>query len=164
VVAQPSGLTRGCVPAFGYKCAVSTSLAEPIRLPVRVLVADDADGVRELVMLLLDMESDFTVVGQARDGIEAVDQARALQPDLVVLDISMPRLDGITATPRILSASPTSRVALFTGITEPSVEVEAERAGAEAVLPKELGATTLVDRLREICRRPRGRMSTSTSV
>jgi DNA-binding NarL/FixJ family response regulator len=126
-----------------------------------VLVADDADGVRELVMLLLDMESDFTVVGQARDGIEAVDLARALQPDLVVLDISMPRLDGLTATPRILNASPTSRVALFTGMTEPSVEVEAERAGADAVLPKELGATTLVDRLREICRRPRGRMSTS---
>jgi DNA-binding NarL/FixJ family response regulator len=140
---------------------VSTSLAEPVRLPVRVLVADDADGVRELVMLLLDMESDFTVVGQARDGIEAVDQARALQPDLVVLDISMPRLDGITATPRILSASPMTRIALFTGMMEPSVEVEAERAGAEAVLPKELGATTLVDRLREICRRPRGRMSTS---
>jgi DNA-binding NarL/FixJ family response regulator len=140
---------------------VSTFLAESLRLPVRVLVADDADGVRELVMLLLDMESDFTVVGQARDGLEAIDQARVLQPDLVVLDVSMPRLDGITATPRILDASPTSRVALFTGMAEPGIEREAQAAGADALLPKELGATTLVDRLREICRGPRGRASTS---
>jgi DNA-binding NarL/FixJ family response regulator len=140
---------------------MSAYVPEPIRLPVRVLVADDADGVRELVMLLLDMESDFTVVGQARDGLEAVDKARVLQPDLVVLDVSMPRLDGITATPRILRASPMSRVALFTGMSEPSIEQEAQAAGAEALLPKELGATTLVDRLREICRRPRGRASTS---
>jgi DNA-binding NarL/FixJ family response regulator len=125
---------------------------------VRVLVADDADGVRELVMLLLDMESDFTVVGQARDGVEAVEAARRLQPDLVVLDISMPRLDGLAATPQILVASPTSRVALFSGMAEPAIEVEAHRAGADALLPKELGATTLVDRLREICRHPRGRM------
>ena len=140
---------------------MNACLREPVRLPVRVLVADDADGVRELVMLLLDMESDFTVVGQARDGVEAVKAARDLQPDLVVLDISMPRLDGITATPQILSASPTSRIALFSGMTEPAVEAEAQRAGADALLPKELGATTLVERLREICRRPRGRMSTS---
>lgn len=112
-------------------------------------------------MLLLDMENDFTVVGQARDGVEAVDRARDLQPDLVVLDISMPRLDGITAIPRILNASPTSRVALFTGMAEVSVEAEARRAGADAVLPKELGATTLVDRLREVCRGPRGRMPSS---
>jgi DNA-binding NarL/FixJ family response regulator len=125
---------------------------------VRVLVADDADGVRELVMLLLDMESDFTVVGQARDGVEAVEAARQLQPDLVVLDISMPRLDGLTATPQILTASPASRVALFSGMAEPAVELEAHRAGADALLPKELGATTLVDRLREVCRQPRGRM------
>jgi DNA-binding NarL/FixJ family response regulator len=128
---------------------------------VRVLVADDADGVRELVMLLLDMESDFTVVGQARDGVEAVEAARSLQPDLVVLDVSMPRLDGITATPQILSASPTSRVAIFTGVTDVGIEQEARDAGADALLAKELGATTLVDKLREVCRGPRGRASTS---
>lgn len=146
---------------FGYKSCVSASSGEPVRLPVRVLVADDSDGVRELVILLLDMENDFTVVGQARDGLEAVEAARSLQPDLIVLDISMPRLDGLTATPLIRSASPTTRVALFTGMAEPAIEQEARQAGADAVLPKELGAVTLVDRLRELCRRPRGRMSTS---
>src|SRR4051812_25767153 len=113
---------------------MSTSVAEPLRLPVRVLVADDADGVRELVTLLLEMESDFTVVGEARDGLEAIEAARRLQPDLVVLDVSMPRLDGITATPRILTASPCSRIALFTGTMESGIEQEAEAAGADALL------------------------------
>jgi DNA-binding NarL/FixJ family response regulator len=128
---------------------------------VRVLVADDSDGVRELVILLLDMESDFVVVGQARDGLEAVERARELQPDLVVLDVSMPRLDGISALPRILTVAPEARIALFTGMFEPSMEREALAAGAEALLPKELGASTLVDRLREVCGRPRGRQATT---
>ncbi len=134
---------------------MTATLAEPVSPPVRVLVADDADGVRELVMLLLDLESDFTVVGQARDGLEAVEQAEQLQPDLVVLDVSMPRLDGITATPRIRSASSGSRIALFTGIAEPGIEAEAASVGADALLAKELGAATLIERLREVCRRPR---------
>jgi DNA-binding NarL/FixJ family response regulator len=124
-------------------------------MPVRVLVADDSDGVRELVVLLLDMESDFTVVGQAKDGVEAVSRARELKPDLIVLDLSMPRLDGISALPRILAESPESRVALFTGVDEPAVEREGRAAGADAVLPKELGATSLVERLREVCKGPR---------
>jgi DNA-binding NarL/FixJ family response regulator len=136
---------------------VTATLVEPVPGPVRVLVADDADGVRELVMLLLDLESDFTVVGQARDGLEAVARAEELQPDLVVLDVSMPRLDGITATPRIRSASAGSRIALFTGIADPEIEAEAASAGADVLLAKELGAATLIDRLREVCRQPRSR-------
>ena len=140
---------------------MSLPVAEHIALPVRVLVADDADGVRELVILLLEMESDFVVAGQARDGLEAIDQAGALQPDLVVLDVSMPRLDGIAAIPRILAVSPASRVAVFTGSSEPGIEQEAQAAGAAALLPKELGAATLVDRLREVCRLPRDRTWTS---
>ena len=55
---------------------MSATVPDPVGLPVRVLVADDSDGVRELVILLLDMESDFVVVGQARDGLEAVERAR----------------------------------------------------------------------------------------
>jgi DNA-binding NarL/FixJ family response regulator len=140
---------------------MSSPADEQLRLPVRVLVADDSDGVRELVILLLDMESDFTVVGQAKDGLEAVERAGQLQPDLVVLDVSMPRLDGIAALPRILAAAPGARVALFTGMAEPSLEREARAAGADALLAKEMGAATLVGTLREVCRRPRGQHSTS---
>jgi DNA-binding NarL/FixJ family response regulator len=131
-----------------------------VRLPVRVLVADDSDGVRELVVLLLDMESDFTVVGQARDGLEAIERARELQPDLIVLDVSMPRLDGITALPEIRSASSQSRVVMFTGMAEPALEREAKQAGADALLAKELGASTLVEKLREVCHGPCDRQRT----
>ena len=69
-------MTRGTVTRVGYNCIVSATVPDPVGLPVRVLVADDSDGVRELVILLLDMESDFVVVGQARDGLEAVERAR----------------------------------------------------------------------------------------
>ena len=114
---------------------------------MRVLVADDSDGVRELLVLLLNMESDFTVVGQAGDGEAAVSLAEELQPDLVILDNSMPRLDGIEALPQLHAVSPSSRVVIFSGDDERRLEDEARAAGALAVVGKDEGAPSLVDRL-----------------
>lgn len=121
---------------------------------VRVVVADDADGLRELVCLLLDMESDFEVVGQARDGEEAVRVVSATCPDLVLLDVAMPVLDGLTALPLVRAAAPGARVVVFTGFPEVAVARRAERLGADALLEKGLGSAALVERLRELCRRP----------
>jgi DNA-binding NarL/FixJ family response regulator len=118
---------------------------------VRVLVADDSRSVRELLVMLLDMEVGFTVVGQARDGLDAVALAQQLQPDLVILDVSMPRLDGIEALPRVRAACPRSRVVIFTGDSDGSMEGEARDAGAAAVIAKEIGAATLIDHLRALC-------------
>lgn len=116
--------------------------------PVRVLVADDSAGVRELLVLLLNMESDFTVVGEARDGVAAVTQAERLQPDLVILDVDMPRLDGIEALPRVRVASPHSQVVIFSGnVDDPGLETKARAAGATAVISKATGAQSLVERL-----------------
>ena len=117
---------------------------------MRVLVADDSAGVRELLVLLLNMESAFTVVGEARDGLAAVALAERLQPDLVILDVQMPRLDGIEALPRVREASPDSQVVIFTGDSVYDVEREAREAGAAAVIAKDMGATTLVDELRAL--------------
>lgn len=116
--------------------------------PVRVLVADDSAGVRELLVLLLNMEDAFTVVGEARDGLAAVALAGSLQPDLVILDVSMPRLDGIEALPRVRDASPKAQVVIFSG-DEDDVELEkdARAAGALAVISKRIGAITLIERL-----------------
>ncbi len=123
--------------------------------PVRVLVADDSPGIRQLLVLLLNMESAFTVVGEARDGVTAVAQAQKLQPDLVILDVSMPRLDGIQAIPQVRAVSPTSQVVIFTGDSDGSMEGEARAAGAAAVIPKadiakESGLVTFLDRLRSL--------------
>jgi DNA-binding NarL/FixJ family response regulator len=116
--------------------------------PVRVLVADDSAGVRELLVLLLNMESAFTVVGEARDGVTAVALAERLQPDLVILDVNMPRLDGIEALPRVRDASPGSRVVIFSGPNDDhELEREANAAGATAVISKDTGALTLIERL-----------------
>jgi DNA-binding NarL/FixJ family response regulator len=112
-----------------------------------VLVADDSVGVRELLVLLLNMEDTFTVVGQARDGVDAVSLAESLQPDLVILDVSMPRLDGIEALPQVRAVSPTSQVVIFSGDSDSTMESEARAAGAAAVIPKDTGATTLVEKL-----------------
>jgi DNA-binding NarL/FixJ family response regulator len=116
--------------------------------PVRVLVADDSAGVRELLVLLLNMESSFTVVGEARDGVAAVALAARLQPDLVILDVSMPRLDGIEALPKVRDASPQSSVVIFSGHSDDDgLEQEARAAGAVAVISKDTGAITLIERL-----------------
>ena len=116
-------------------------------LPVRVLVADDSPGLRELLVLLLNMESSFTVVGEARDGVTAVNLAESLQPDLVILDVAMPRLDGIEALPQVRAVCPESQVVIFTGDSDDAVEGEARAAGASAVIAKDMGAITLVERL-----------------
>jgi DNA-binding NarL/FixJ family response regulator len=114
---------------------------------VRVLVADDSTGVRELLVMLLSMESAFTVVGQAGDGVAAISLAESLQPDLVILDVSMPRLDGIAALPQVRAVSPQAQVVIFTGDTDGSMESEARAAGAAAVIAKDIGAVTLVEKL-----------------
>ena len=126
-----------------------------MRIPVRVVVADDADGVRELTCLLLEMDGDFQVVGRARDGAEAIELARAGRPDLVLLDVAMPVLDGIAALPRLRAELPEARLVVFTGFRESALEREARGAGADAVIEKGLGVQTLVQTLREVCMLPR---------
>ncbi len=122
-------------------------------VPVRVVVADDADGVRELICLLLDMEPDFTIVGRAANGAEAVDVVAETGPDLVLLDVAMPVLDGIAALPRIRRLVPGARVVVFTGFSAHTVREEAVALGADDVMEKGLGAGPLIDRLRAVCAR-----------
>jgi DNA-binding NarL/FixJ family response regulator len=120
------------------------------------VVADDADGVRELTCLLLEMDGDFQVVGRAKDGAEAIELARCTNPDLVVLDVAMPVMDGLAALPQLRDEHPDARLVLFTGFRESALEREARAAGADALIEKGVGVQTLVQQLREVCRLPRG--------
>ncbi|WP_322762840.1 response regulator transcription factor [Frankia sp. Cr2] len=126
--------------------------SEPLAA-VRVVVADDADGVRDLVCLLLEMEPDFVVVGQARNGVEAVDVVSRTGPDLVLLDVSMPVMDGLAALPGVRRAAPDARVVIFTGFSEQALGERAAALGAHALIEKGLAADSLVDRLRDVCGR-----------
>lgn len=120
------------------------------RRATRVVVADDAEGIRELMVLLLGMEPDFEVVGQARNGREAVERCRECRPDLVLLDLAMPVLDGLAALPLIRRVAPGARLVVFTAFLEPALVRQALEAGADAMLEKGSGVGMLVDRLREL--------------
>ena len=104
---------------------------------VRVLIADDQALVRAGFRMILDAEDDLDVVGEASDGAEAVELARALRPDVVLMDIRMPELDGLEATRRILAADPDARVLILTTFDLDEYIYEALRAGASGFVLKD---------------------------
>ena len=104
--------------------------------PRRVLIVDDNEDIRGLLRLQVDGLGSYDVVGEACDGEEAVRLASALQPHLVLLDLSMPSMDGLQALPLILAAVPEVRVIVMSGFGEGSMAETALAAGAHRYLEK----------------------------
>jgi DNA-binding NarL/FixJ family response regulator len=102
----------------------------------RVLIVDDAEDLRDLLRFGLERSAHLEVVGEAVDGVDAVEQARALQPDLVFLDVAMPRMDGLQALPLIREAVPHVRVVVLSGFNEGTMAENARRAGADHYVVK----------------------------
>ena len=121
-----------------------------IGMSLRVLVGDDVADVRELVRVTLDLAGGFEVVGEACDGAEAVRLARTLQPDLVVLDVAMPVMDGLEAIGAIREVSPHSRIAVFSVLALDQLAQEVTDRGAHLCISKGVPASTLVDALRAL--------------
>jgi DNA-binding NarL/FixJ family response regulator len=118
---------------------------------IRVLIADDQALVREGFRALLEREDDLDVVGEATDGAEAVAAADRLSPEVVLMDIRMPRMDGIEATRRILTAGPTApKVLMLTTFDSDSHVYEAMRAGAAGFLLKDVRRQDLVNAVRVV--------------
>jgi DNA-binding NarL/FixJ family response regulator len=105
--------------------------------PTRVMVVDDHQTFAELLSGALDREPDLTSVGSAASGGEAVEMSRSLRPDLVMMDVQLPDMDGFAATEQITLESPWTRVIMLTAHTDPAFVLRAARAGACAFLPKD---------------------------
>ncbi|MCK6539419.1 MAG: response regulator transcription factor [Anaerolineales bacterium] len=121
---------------------------------IRVLIVDDHAMVRQGLRTFLELQDASTlpieVTGEAANGIQAVELARSMQPDIVLLDLVMPEMDGIQATPKIIECSPRSRVIILTSFGEEDKVLPAIRAGAQGYLLKDIPPHELVQAVREV--------------
>jgi DNA-binding NarL/FixJ family response regulator len=117
---------------------------------IRVLIADDQRLVRAGFMMILGSEEDIEVVGEADDGVEAVARVRELRPDVVLMDIRMPGLDGIEATRRVVAEHPEVRVVVLTTFDLDEYVYAALRAGASAFLLKDAKESQLLAAIRVV--------------
>ena len=122
--------------------------SEPRR--IRVLLADDHSVMRDGLRLILEQSDEFEVVGQARDGEEAVRSASEMSPDVVVLDVMMPNKDGVEACREIMEAAADVRVVMLTASTEEDAVIEAVAAGATGYIQKVSGMERLLDTVRDV--------------
>lgn len=119
---------------------------------IRVLIADDHAVVRHGLRLFLDLQDDIAVVDEAQDGAEAVDKAKAQRPDIVLMDLVMPGLDGIQATRAVKDACPDTRVLVLTSFADDEKLFPALRAGAAGYLMKDVAPEQLAEAIRTVHR------------
>ncbi len=112
-------------------------------MPIRVLIADDHGVVRQGLRMYLGSDPELEIIGEARDGAEAVNLSRELHPDVVLMDLLMPGMDGIAATAAIRRQMPETEVVALTSVLEDASVVEAVRAGAIGYLLKDTDAHEL---------------------
>lgn len=117
---------------------------------INVLIADDQSMVRSGLRLILEAESDITVSAEAGDGEEAVRVARREKPDVILMDVRMPNLDGLEATRQITDLDPETKVIVLTTFDLDDYVYGALRAGASGFLLKDAGADQLVDAIRVV--------------
>jgi DNA-binding NarL/FixJ family response regulator len=117
---------------------------------IRVLLVDDQALVRSGFRLILETRSDMEVVGEAEDGLEAVALARQLQPDVILMDVRMPNVDGIEATRRIVDGGSEARIVVLTTFDADEYVYDAIRAGASGFLLKDVRPTDLIEAIRLI--------------
>jgi DNA-binding NarL/FixJ family response regulator len=117
---------------------------------IRVLICDDVDEIRQLLAEIVELRDGLRVVGEAQNGQEAIDEAKRLQPDVILLDISMPILTGLEALPDIKLAAPAARVIVLSGVAQKSISSGARSRGADRYLEKGARADTIADMIEEV--------------
>jgi DNA-binding NarL/FixJ family response regulator len=119
----------------------------------RILVVDDLPQMRKLIRAYLEEGSEFRVCGEAIDGLDAIDQAKNLKPDLIILDASMPRLNGIKAAPKLKELLPETRIILFTFHESMMRGLDAREIGVDAVVQKDRGLFPLMESVKALFER-----------
>ncbi|MGC4121540.1 MAG: response regulator transcription factor [Myxococcales bacterium] len=147
----------GCLGRAGKPSRTVQADVQPIHKPtpasvIRILLADDHTIVRDSLARLLQTHDDLQVIGTAGDGQQAVDLALDLRPDVVVMDISMPRLNGLQATRQIKASLPHTHVIGLSMHREEDMAAEMKAAGASHYLVKTSAPDDLVDLIRACCR------------
>lgn len=119
---------------------------------VRILIVDDHAMLREAVRLLLESRSEFQVCGEAEDGAQAVEKAAELKPDVVVLDIGMPKMNGFEAARKIKVVSPRSQIVILSSHQDQQFLEEARKVGAICYVPKADAERELIDAVKAAAR------------
>lgn len=119
---------------------------------IRILIADDHDVVRDGLKLILETEEDFQVIGEAGDGAKAVQLTEELQPDVILMDLRMPGMDGLQAIEKIHAKWPKVAVVILTTYNEDDLMMRGLRAGARGYLLKDTNRQTLFNSLRAAAR------------
>jgi NarL family two-component system response regulator LiaR len=119
---------------------------------IRILIADDHAVVREGLRALIDVEPDMELAGEAADGVETVQKAQALQPDVILLDLMMPRKSGLEAIGEIKEQNPDARILVLTSFAEDDKVFPAIRTGAMGYLLKDASSRELLRAIRDIHR------------
>ena len=129
---------------------------EALRMPFRLLLVDDHQVVRQGLRTLLIGCPDYDVCGEAANGEEAVDRVLQLKPDLVLMDISMPKMNGIEAAQRIRKVSPETKIVILSMHDAAQLANEAKRAGADAFVTKACPIDELLSVVADVCKHLKG--------
>jgi DNA-binding NarL/FixJ family response regulator len=117
---------------------------------IRLLLVDDQRLMRDGLRILLELESDFEVIGEAEDGSQALEAYRQLAPDVILMDIRMPVMDGVEATRRLREADPQAKIIILTTFDDNEYVFEGLRAGALGYLLKDVSGDELADAIRKV--------------
>lgn len=118
--------------------------------PIRILVVDDQSVVRDGMVAILSFQKDIKVVGEGQNGLEAIELAKQTKPDIVLLDLVMPKLSGLEAIPRIKEVSPKSNILVLTGFSESDQAYQAIKAGALGFLLKDATRAQLIQAIQDV--------------
>jgi two-component system response regulator ResD len=149
--------TDGYMKLCGYDIDSIDGHAKPMlaaaKAPERILIVDDLEQMRKLIRAYLEEETNFSICEEAIDGFDAIDKAKNLDPDLIILDASMPRMNGIEAAPKLKKILPQTLIILFTFHKGMKRGFDASEVGVDAVVTKANGMVPLKERVRALLER-----------